>query len=99
MFARRIWLDQQGSALIEGALVIPLLIALVLGVFEFSWLFYQQHLVAIGLRDAADYLDRRIHATQFRPLGRPNNSMRKISRPTARSAAVRHASVDGLPRW
>src|SRR5262249_32288566 len=56
MFARRIWLDQQGSALIEGALVIPLLIALVFGVFEFSWLFYQQHLVAIGLHDATDYL-------------------------------------------
>jgi Flp pilus assembly protein TadG len=61
MFARRepsLWLDQQGSALIEGAVVIPLLIALVFGVFEFSWLFYQQHLVAIGLHDAADYLAR-----------------------------------------
>jgi Flp pilus assembly protein TadG len=61
MVARRepsLWLDQQGSALIEGAVVIPLLIALVFGVFEFSWLFYQQHLVAIGLHDAADYLAR-----------------------------------------
>ena len=61
MFAQRepsLWLDQQGSALIEGAVVIPLLIALVFGVFEFSWLFYQQHLVAIGLHDAADYLAR-----------------------------------------
>ena len=37
MFARRersLWRDQQGSALIEGAAVIPLLIALVFGVFE-----------------------------------------------------------------
>ena len=61
MFAQRepsLWLDQQGSALIEGAAVIPLLIALVFGVFEFSWLSYQQHLVAIGLHDAADYLAR-----------------------------------------
>jgi Flp pilus assembly protein TadG len=61
MFARRersLWLDQRGSALIEAAVVIPLLIALVFGVFEFSWLFYQQHLVAIGLHDAADYLAR-----------------------------------------
>src|SRR5262249_8151736 len=61
MFARRepsLWIDQQGSALIEGAVVIPLLIALVFGVFEFSWLSYQQHLVAIGLHDAADYLAR-----------------------------------------
>ena len=61
MFAQRepsLWLDQQGSALIEGAAVIPLLITLVFGVFEFSWLSYQQHLVAIGLHDAADYLAR-----------------------------------------
>jgi hypothetical protein len=58
MFARRIWLDQRGSALIEGAAVIPLLIALVFGVFEFSWMFYQQHLLAIGLHDAAGYLAR-----------------------------------------
>jgi len=61
MFARgerSLWRDQQGSALIEGAAVIPLLIALVFGVFEFSWFFYQQHLVTIGLHDAADYLAR-----------------------------------------
>jgi len=61
MFARReqsLWLDQRGSALIEGATVIPLLIALVFGVFEFSWFFYQQHLVTIGLHDAADFLAR-----------------------------------------
>ena len=61
MFARRersLWRDQQGSTLIEGAAVIPLLIALVFGVFEFSWLFYQQHLVTFGLHDAADHLAR-----------------------------------------
>ena len=52
------WRDQQGSALIEGAAMIPLVIALVTGVFEFSWFFYQQHLVTIGLHDAADYLAR-----------------------------------------
>jgi Flp pilus assembly protein TadG len=61
MSARRelsLWRDQRGSALIEGAVLLPLLIALVFGVFEFSWLFYQQHLVAIGLHDAAGYLAR-----------------------------------------
>jgi Flp pilus assembly protein TadG len=61
MSARRepsLWRDQRGSALIEGALLLPLLIALVFGVFELSWLFYQQHIVAIGLHDAADYLAR-----------------------------------------
>jgi hypothetical protein len=61
MFARRehsLWRDQQGSALIEGAVMVPLLIAFFYGVFEFSWFFYQQHLVAIGLHDAASYLAR-----------------------------------------
>jgi TadE-like protein len=61
MFARRgksLWRDQQGSALIEGAVMVPLLIAFFSGVFEFSWFFYQQHLVAIGLHDAASYLAR-----------------------------------------
>jgi hypothetical protein len=28
------------------------------GIYEFSWLFYQQHLISIGLRDAARYLAR-----------------------------------------
>src|SRR5262249_54365477 len=61
MFARReqsLWRDQQGSALIEGVVMLPLLIAFFYGVFEFSWFFYQQHLVAIGLHDAASYLAR-----------------------------------------
>src|SRR5262245_26996238 len=61
MFARReqsLWRDQQGSALIEGAVMVPLLIAFFSGVFEFSWFFYQQHLVVIGLHDAASYLAR-----------------------------------------
>jgi Flp pilus assembly protein TadG len=53
-----LWRDQQGSALIEGAVMVPLLIAFFSGVFEFSWFFYQQHLVAIGLHDAASHLAR-----------------------------------------
>jgi Flp pilus assembly protein TadG len=61
MFARReqsLWRNQQGSALMEGAVMVPLLIAFFFGIFEFSWFFYQQHLVAIGLHDAASYLAR-----------------------------------------
>jgi Flp pilus assembly protein TadG len=43
---------------LEGAIIVPMLLVLVLGVYEFSWFFYQQHLVATGLRDAARYLAR-----------------------------------------
>ena len=50
--------DTDGSALVEGAVLIPLLFVLLFGVYEFSWFFYQQHLVSIGIRDAARYLAR-----------------------------------------
>jgi len=50
--------DERGSALVEAAILTPMLIILLAGVFEFSWYFYQQHLVAIGLHDAVGYLAR-----------------------------------------
>jgi Flp pilus assembly protein TadG len=53
-----LWRNSEGSALIEGALVVPVLCILLLGVFEFSWLFYQQHLISTGIRDAARYIAR-----------------------------------------
>src|ERR1700681_141121 len=53
-----LWRDREGSALVEGALLLPVLCALMFGIYEFSWLFYQQHLISTGLRDAARYLAR-----------------------------------------
>jgi hypothetical protein len=50
--------NDEGSALIEGAIVVPVLCVLLFGVYEFSWFFYQQHLISTGLRDAARYLAR-----------------------------------------
>ncbi len=50
--------DDTGSALVEGAILLPLLIVLFIGIFEFSWFFYQQHLISLGVRDAARYLAR-----------------------------------------
>jgi zona occludens toxin (predicted ATPase) len=56
--ARALWLDQEGSALLEGAIIMPLLFVLMFGVYDFSWYFYQQHLMTTGVRDAARYLAR-----------------------------------------
>ena len=53
-----LWRNSEGTALIEAALVVPILCTLVFGVFEFSWLFYQQHLISTGIRDAARYIAR-----------------------------------------
>jgi Flp pilus assembly protein TadG len=53
-----LWRDEDGSALVEATIVMPLLLSLFLGVFEFSWFFYNQQLVVSGLRDAARYMTR-----------------------------------------
>ena len=53
---RKLWRAEDGSALLEGAILTPVLFALVFGVLEFSFYFYQQHLVSTGVHDAARYL-------------------------------------------
>src|SRR5712691_6192921 len=93
MFARQsLFRDQQGSALIEGAMVVPLLVAFLSGVFEFSWYFYQQHLVTIGLRDAASFLARSADAC--------NASSRawKIEQEHAKTLATSGSIDGGAPR-
>jgi Flp pilus assembly protein TadG len=56
--ARSLRPDQDGSALVEGAVVVPILVVVLVGIFDFSWYFYQQHLMSVGLRDGARYLAR-----------------------------------------
>ena len=53
-----LWRDEDGSALVEATILMPFLIALFLGVFEFSWYLFNQQLVVSGLRDAARYMSR-----------------------------------------
>ena len=55
---RSIWRDSKGTALIEAAISLPVLFILVFGVFEFSWVIYQQHLILTGISDAARYIAR-----------------------------------------
>ena len=55
---RSIWRDSEGSALVEATIILPVLFILVFGVFEFSWLICQQHLISTGIHDAARYIAR-----------------------------------------
>jgi Flp pilus assembly protein TadG len=55
---RSLWRNRDGSALLEASILMPMLFSLVLGVYEFSWYFYQQQLVEAGVRDAARYMAR-----------------------------------------
>jgi TadE-like protein len=84
--------DLEGSALVEGAVLLPLLFVLLFGVYEFSWFFYQQHLVSTGLRDAARYLAR---------VDRPcdaNSPVWPIEEAYARNLATTGSIAGGAPR-
>jgi len=41
---------RQGAAAIEFALVLPVFVVLLTGMFEYSWMFFQRSTVAAGLR-------------------------------------------------
>ena len=61
MFARimrSVWRNNEGSALVEATVLVPVFCLLVFGVFEFSWIFDRQHLISTGVQDAARYLAR-----------------------------------------
>lgn len=48
-------IDERGSALLEMTIVIPVLLALGLGVFEFGNIYYKYHLMVNAVRDAARF--------------------------------------------
>src|SRR5262249_16210710 len=50
--------DQTGSALVEGTVLMPVLFILILGVFDFSYVFFQQQLIETAVPDPAPYLSR-----------------------------------------
>jgi Flp pilus assembly protein TadG len=56
LLRKPIWQCDSGAALIEAAFVLPIFLVLVGGVYEFGFYFYQQQLIASGVRDAARYL-------------------------------------------
>lgn len=58
-FLRPILSNQRGSAVVEMGIVMPFLVVLGFGIFEFGNLLYQHHLIETGLKDAARYLARR----------------------------------------
>ncbi len=53
---KRLCEEDRGTALIESAIVLPVFLVLVGGVYEFGYFFYQQQLMTTGVRDAARYL-------------------------------------------
>ena len=53
--------DQAGAVIVETALILPLMITLSAGVFEFSNAIYTRLLLEAGVTDAARYMARCVH--------------------------------------
>lgn len=56
--AGRLKQDQKGGPLAEFALVLPFLLLMIFGAFEFGRLLYIQHIITKGVQDAARYAAR-----------------------------------------
>lgn len=55
---RRFWNDDDGTILAEALLVIPVVTIFAVGILEFGNVFWQRHLMEVGVRDAARYWSR-----------------------------------------
>jgi Flp pilus assembly protein TadG len=100
---RSLWRNDEGSALIEGAIIVPFLLVLVLGVFEFSWLIYQQHLISTGIHDAARYIARSANpndltiqnnAKKLATTGAIDGNTARVRGWTTRDVNISYASVN-----
>jgi Flp pilus assembly protein TadG len=98
-----LWRDAGGSALMEGALLMPVLAILVFGVFEFSWLIDQQHLISTGIHDAARYIARSAqphdltiqkNAKNLATTGATDGNISRVNGWTTRDIRIEYASVN-----
>lgn len=55
---RLFWKDDDGTILAEALLVIPVVTIFAVGILEFGNVFWQRHLMEVGVRDAARYWSR-----------------------------------------
>jgi hypothetical protein len=83
---KSLWDSCAGTAMVESALILPVFLTLVGGVYEFSFFLYQQQLATSGVRDAARYLALTAD---------PNSLPRQIE---ARNLAVSGSVGGGSPR-
>jgi len=55
MRRKTLWRREDGAALVEFALILPLLVLLIFGVIEFGLLFYNQQVITNASREGARY--------------------------------------------
>jgi Flp pilus assembly protein TadG len=76
----------RGSALLEAAIVLPIFLSLICGVYEFGFYLYQQQMIIAGVRDAARFLAL---------TDNPNDPSYQLN---ARNLAVTGSTAGGTPR-
>jgi hypothetical protein len=54
-FVRRLRRDRNGAALLEMTVIMPFLLVIGFGLFEFSNALYQYHVITVGVREAARF--------------------------------------------
>jgi Flp pilus assembly protein TadG len=52
---RKIWANRDGQALLEFAIILPVLLAILLGIVEFGLILYNQHVITNASREGARY--------------------------------------------
>jgi Flp pilus assembly protein TadG len=85
-WAKLFWQAERGAALVESAIILPVFLTLVGGVYEFGFFLYQEQLATAGVRDAARYLSLTAD---------PNSSVMQAD---AKNLAVSGSISGGPPR-
>lgn len=93
--------DSRGAALIEFTIVLPFLLILGLGAFEFGNALYGHHMISTGVRDAARFLARQddpasqqTTAKQLAVYGEIGGSTKRVSWWSVSDLSV---SLDAIP--
>jgi Flp pilus assembly protein TadG len=98
-----LWASDCGTAMVESAIVLPVFLTLVGGVYEFSFFVYQEQLATAGVRDAARYLaltadpsspTNQIDAKNIAVYGSINGGASRISGWTSSEVSVAISAVD-----
>ncbi len=61
----RWWHDEQGQSLVEFALVLPILLLILVGIFNFGQVFYSDIVINEAARDAARYASIGVGETEI----------------------------------
>lgn len=56
--AKHLWLDRRGAQIAELAIILPAVLILLFGMFDFAFLLYQKQLVTKSVQDAARFAAR-----------------------------------------